>query len=720
MSVHAPGRLVTTELPITGMDCQDEANAIEAELRKLPGVRDLVISVSGARATVSHDPAITSQEQIRAAVARTGCSVAAAASREEPRATREMAGTFGWAALGLVAAVVLAAAVAERFGLLDSALDVLPWWVPAAAVLLGGWRIFRNVAVTALRGRVISHTLMTAGVIAAAAIGQWTTAALIVFFMRLADHLEDLTTARSRRALEALLELQPLTARVMREGREVEIPAEQVIAGDVMAVRPGERIPADGQVTEGHAPVDQAPITGESVPVDRGPGDPVFAATVALAGFLRIRATKVGTDTTFARIVKLVEEAEARKSPVQRFADRFSAYYLPAVLLIALATFVLTGQILNAVAVLVVACSCAITLATPVVVLASVGNAARRGLLIKGGIVLEQLARIDTVALDKTGTVTFGRPVLTDIVPLRDIDETGLLNAVAAVESRSEHPLARAIVRGAMERGVHVADPTSFEVFPGRGVVGAVGGSTWCVGNRRLLADRAVPIPAVADERAREIEAAGRTVFFAADGTAVAGLLAVADTTRPDVRAALDELRALGVRRIVMLTGDSERVAAAIAAELGIEHRADLLPEQKLEAIRALQAEGCRVLMVGDGVNDAPALAQADVGAAMGVAGTDVALEAADVALMRDDWRTVPETIRLGRRAAGTIRQNLAFAAVYNVVGITLAFLGILPPVWAAAAQSIPDGAIMLNSARLVSAGTPQRAEERTRQPAEA
>jgi P-type Cu+ transporter len=688
---------------VAGMDCQDEATAIETVVGRLPGVREVHATISGGRAAVLYDPATVTLDDIKAAIDSTGCQVRAAApAAEHPMGRRRDVGqVVGWAALGMVAAVVLVAAVGERLGVFDRVLDRLPWWAPALAILLGGWRVFRNVLQAALRRRVTSHTLMTAGVIAAVAIGQWTTAALIVFFMRFADWLEDLTTERSRRALQQLVALQPTTARVVRDGGEVEVSVAEVAAGDVVAVRPGARIPVDGEVVEGQAPVDQASITGESVPVDKAPGDAVFAATVAQAGFLKVRATKVGVDRVLDRLPWWAP-ALAILLAVQRFADRFSAYYLPAVLLIGLATYVVTGQAVSAVAVLVVACSCAITLATPVVVLASVGNAARRGLLIKGGIALEQLARVDAVVLDKTGTLTHGEPRFTDVVPLNGLPEVDLLRAVAALESRSEHPVARAIVRAAEERGVALPEPEAFRSLPGRGIVGTLDGREWTIGNRRLLEDRQVVLAPEHEAAVRELERAGRTAFLVANEGEVAGLVAVADTVRPEARAALEELKRLGVRRRLLLTGDNEQVAAAIAGPLGLEYRAEQLPEDKIVAVKALQAEGRVVLMIGDGVNDAPALAQADVGVAMGAAGTDVALEAADVALMRDDWAMVPEAIRLGRRAAATVRQNLAFAALYNTVGITLAFLGLLPPVWAAAAQSLPDMAIMLNSTRLL------------------
>lgn len=701
-------RYTTVDLPIGGMCCPEEAADIEAAVGKLPGVIAVHPLLSAERTTVTYDPERVTMDGIKAAIAEAGCSVREMAGSEVPEtpapAKRDVGQIIGWGSLGMVAAVVLLAALGERIGLFNAMLEQLPWWIPALAIGLGGWPVFWGVIRAARRLQVTSHTLMTAGVLASAAIGQWTTAALIVFFMRFADWLEALTTERSRQALKQLIALQPATARVVRNGAEVEVPVAEVAVDEVMLVRPGERVPVDGTVTEGQAPVDQAPITGESVPVDKMPGDPAFAATIVQAGFLKVRAAQVGSDTTFARIVRLVEEAETQKAPVQRFADRFSAYYLPAVLAVAVGAYLFTGEVVRAVAVLVVACACAIVMATPVVVLASVGSAARRGLLIKGGIVLEQLARVDTVVMDKTGTLTRGEPQLTDVVPLNGLGEAELLRAVAAVEHRSEHPLARSIVRAAAERGIEASEPDTFTPLLGRGVVAAVSGRTWAVGNRRLLREEGIALDPKHEAQARGVEAAGKTVFFAAENGVVVGLVALADVVRPEAKEALNALKRLGVRHLLLLTGDNERVAAAIAEELGLEYRANLLPEDKIAAVRALQEKGAVVMMVGDGVNDAPALAHADVGIAMGAAGAAVAIEAADVALMRDDWRMVPEAIRVGRRAAGTIRQNLGFTVAYNVVGITLAFLGLLPPVWAAAAQSLPDVAIMLNSARLMRA----------------
>ena len=694
--------LTHVDLPVAGMDCADCVAHVEGAIRQLPGVEEVRVLLSAERATVAFDPQRVTLEQIKAAVDGAGYSVpdgAVGAPLGAPK--RDIGQVIGWGALSLVAVIVLGAAVGERFGLFDSALARLPWWVPATAILLGRWPVFRGVVRAAGQRQVTSHTLMTVGTLASIAIGQWSTAALIVFFMRFGTWLEELTAERNRQALKGLIALQPATACVLRGGQEVEVPLAAVIVGDDVLVRPGGRIPVDGQVTDGQAAVDQASVTGESIPVDKIPGDHVFAATVVQGGFLTVQATGVGRDTAFGRIVRMVEEAETHKAPVQRFADRFSTFYLPAVLVMGLITYLLTRQVVNAVAVLVVSCACAIVIATPVVVLASVATAARRGVLIKGGAALEQLARVDTIVMDKTDTLTLGQPLVSDVLALAAITRTELLRAVASVESRSEHPLARALVRAAAAQDIVPAEPGAFLSLPGRGLVGTVAGQEWTVGNRRLLTERGIVLQGEHEARAQALEGEGKTVFFVAAGSTMAGLVAVADIVRPEVCSALAELRSLGIRRLLLLTGDNERVAAAVAGALGLEYRAGLLPEDKIAQVKALQAAGSVVMMVGDGVNDAPALAQADVGVAMG-AGADVTLEAADVALVRDDWRMVPEAIRIGRRGARTIRQNLAFTALYNVVGITLAAIGVLPPVWAAAAQSLPDVAIMLNSARLL------------------
>jgi P-type Cu+ transporter len=482
----------------------------------------------------------------------------------------------------------------------------------------------------------------------------------------------------------------------------VELPADQVVRGEVVVVKPGERIPVDGTVVDGRASVDQAPITGESVPMEKQRGDTVYAATICERGALRVRTDRVGPDTTFGQIVRLVEEADASKAPVQRFADRFTAYYMPVVIVSAILTYVIGGNATAAVATVLVACSCAIAMATPVTVLAAVGRAARRGIIVKGGRYLEMLAKIDTVVMDKTGTLTLGRPEITDVLPIDGGNEAELLALAASVERRSEHPLAAGILRAAQVRGLMLTEPQEFEVYPGEGVLASVNGTRVLCGTERLMARDGVNVPESVLRRVEALAAEGKSVAFVAAAGRLRGLIALGDALRPEVPRALDALRALGVRRMLLLTGDRRAVAAAVAGRLGIDFEADVLPAWKIQRVAQMQQAGHIVAMIGDGINDAPALTQADVGIAMGVAGTDAAIEAAHVALMTDDWTVVPEAVRIGRRAFRTIKQNLWFTAAYNVIGMLLAAMGWLPPIAAAAAQSLPDVAVMLNSSRLL------------------
>ncbi len=703
-----PRRVETIELPVRGMDCAGCATTVEGAIAALPGVEAVDVRLTSEKAVVRCDPRQVDAAAIRRAVAGAGyqCPLpapdtAADADATAGAATAATAGAdFGRRVLGLFGlvfgAVLFMVIAGEWLGLFERLTERVPFPVGAALVLLAGWPVFRNVVRAALRRQVLSHTLMSAGVLAALAVGQWATAAVVVFLMRAGDYAEGFTTERSRRALKDLTALAPQTARVERDGAELEVPIGAIRVGETVVVRPGERIPADGEVVAGRATVDQSAITGESMPVEVGPGAHVFAATIARLGSLRVRVAGVGADTTFGRVVKLVEEAESHRADVQRLADRFATYFLPVVGTIAALTFLIRRDPLATAAVLVVACSCSLALATPIAMLASVGAAAKRGLLIKGGKYLETLARADVLLIDKTGTLTLGQPRITAVVALNGLSEGEALALAAAAERYSEHPLAEAVRAAATGRGVGLSDPERFAAVPGEGVRAVVGGSAIAVGNGRLVPE-AASLPVVA-----ELEAAGKTtLLLARDGEPVA-VFAAADTIRPEVPDALARVRALGIRHIELLTGDNERVAAALAGQLGIRHRANLLPEDKIAAVREYQARGHTVVMVGDGVNDAPALAQADVGIAMGAAGTDVALEAAHMALMRDDWALVPDVFRIARRTMRTVKMNLAFTAVYNVVGLSLAALGILPPIVAAAAQSLPDLGILANSSRLL------------------
>ncbi|CAN5825639.1 heavy metal translocating P-type ATPase [soil metagenome] len=598
--------------------------------------------------------------------------------------------------MGLLFGVVLfVVVVGEWLGLFGALTARVPWWLGSLLVLAFGYPIFKNVLRNALKGRVISHTLMSTGAVAALATGEWATAAVVVFFMRVGDYAEKLTTERARGSLKDLSALAPRTARVERAGETLNIPVEQVDLGDTVVVRPGEHIPVDGTVMSGQATVNQATLTGESMPTEVGEGSPVYAATLAQLGSLRVKTTAVGRDTTFGKVIRQVEQAEANRGEVQTLADKFSAWYLPVVAAIALLTYLIGGDLLAAVAVTVVACSCAFALATPVAMLASIGAAARRGLLVKGGKSIEALAKADVLLVDKTGTLTLGKPELTNVISLGSLSEDELLTLAAAAERDSEHPLAEAVRQRATSKGLAPRVPETFEALPGRGVRARVGDRIVEVGSSRLLGE--VSIPA-----AQILEAEGKTLLFVLVDGEPAGVLAAADTLRWDVPAALEAVGHLGIKHVELLTGDNEHAARAVADRLGIRYQANLLPEDKLAVVRAYQAKGHTVVMVGDGVNDAPALVQADVGVAMGAVGTDIARDSARLILMRDDWALVPEALRIARRTMGVVKLNIGFTAVYNVVGITLAALGLLPPIFAAALQSIPDLGIMANSARLL------------------
>jgi Cd2+/Zn2+-exporting ATPase/Cu+-exporting ATPase len=469
-----------------------------------------------------------------------------------------------------------------------------------------------------------------------------------------------------------------------------------VEVGETVIVRPGERISVDGEVISGQATVDQAAITGESMPIEVVKGAHVFAATITRLGSLRIKTLRVGAETTFGRVVKLVEEAEAHRAEVQRFADKFSAYYLPIVIGIAALTFLISRNLLSTAAVLLVACSCSIALATPVAMLASIGGSAKRGVLIKGGKYLETLARADVVLVDKTGTLTLGQPQITDVIPLNGSPASDILALAASAERYSEHPLAEAVRSAGREQNITFAEPESFESIPGMGVRATINGRQVEVGNRRMILDaHSLPV-------AQKLEEEGKTLLFLSSDHQLTGILAASDTLRSEVPLAIKELQALGIKNIELLTGDNERTAAALAEKLGIAYRANLLPENKIEIVKSYQAKKYIVVMVGDGVNDAPALAQADIGIAMGAAGTDIAIEAAHITLLREDWHLVPQVIRIARRTLRIVRMNLVFTGVYNVIGLALAAFGFLPPVLAAAAQSIPDLGILTNSARLL------------------
>ncbi len=689
------------EIPVQGMDCAECAMHVQQAIAALPGVTTVNVLLAAEKAVIALDPLQVDRSAIAQAVQNAGYTVPLTNDRAEAPAGIEQLTHSVLRLFGLViGAVLFIVVIGEWLGVFDAFTAHLPWPVGLAIVLIAGYPVLRNVVRAALQRKITAHTLMTLGVIAALAVGEWATAAIVVFFMRVGDYAERFTTERARRAVKDLTALAPQTARVLRDETEMEVPLEAVRVGETVIVRPGEQIPVDGEVISGQATIDQAAITGEAMPVEAGPGTHVFAATLTRLGSLRIRVTHVGADTTFGRVIRLVAEAETHRAEVQRIADRFSTWYLPVVVTIALLTLLIRQDALATAAVLVVACSCAFALATPIAMLASIGAGAKRGLLIKGGKYLEVLARADVLLIDKTGTLTMGRPQITRIVPLGTLTEAELLRLAATAERYSEHPLAEAVRQVAQQRGIEVGEPQDFVAVPGMGVRAAVDGHMVMVGNQRMVLDTTPP------PLATELEAQGQTLLYVSCDGQLVGMLAASDIARPEVPQALAAVRALGIRRMELLTGDNERSAATLAAQLGIAYRAQLLPEDKIAIVRDYQAQGHTVVMVGDGVNDAPALAQSDVGIAMGVAGTDIALEAAHVALMRDDWLLVPEALHIARRTLRVVKLNIGFTAVYNLLGLSLAALGFLPPILAAAAQSLPDLGILANSSRLLRPST--------------
>lgn len=594
----------------------------------------------------------------------------------------------------LTALFTLAALLFQRWG----AFPLIVHGLFALAYFTGGW--FGLLAsLEALREKTLNvDLLMILAALGAAFIGSPAEGAALLFLFSLSNALQAYAMDRSRRAIEKLLDLRPKVATVRRGSRLVTVPVEKLVIGDVIVVRPGERFPIDGEVISGASEVNQATITGESMPVSKQVGDMVFAGTVNGNGSLEVRVTRLAKDTTLARIVQMVEEAQANKAKTQRMLDTFEQYYAffvlgAAVLLVVIPYFVL-GQpfyptFYRAMTWLVVASPCALVISTPASILSAIANGARNGVLFKGGVHLEKAASLKVVAFDKTGTLTHGVPQLTGVYPLSGWDENTLLSHVAAVEARSEHPLGTAVVRAAQERGLSLPTALNFRAYPGRGIEAQVEGRHWLVGNVRFFAEYNLPIPAELQDRIQQLEGEGQTVMVAyasglsgpeAGAGRFVGLLTVADALRPEAAVVVQALKQVGVERVVMLTGDNERVAARIAARTGVDtYYANLLPQDKVRVLRELRETYGAVAMIGDGVNDAPSLAAADLGIAMGGAGTDVAIETADVILMSDDLRKIPFALGLARRARQVVWQNLAFALAMIVVLVISTFGATLP-----------------------------------------
>jgi Cu+-exporting ATPase len=539
----------------------------------------------------------------------------------------------------------------------------------------------------------------------------YETSAVLITLILVGKWFEAVAKGRSSEAIKSLMSLQATTARVVRDEQELDIPIEQVRVKDIFIVRPGEKIPVDGVVVDGRSAVDESMLSGESLPVEKEAGSAVTGATLNKNGVLRIQAERVGGDTALSRIIKVVEDAQNSKAPIQRIADQISGIFVPIVVAIAVLAFIVwfflvtptdfAGSLEKMIAVLVIACPCALGLATPTSIMAGSGRAAEYGILFKGGEHLEMTRSVNAVVLDKTGTVTNGKPELTDVmVGASGLAEKDLLRLLGAAEKSSEHPLAEAIVKGIADRGIELVGPTDFENIPGYGVKAHVEGKQVLAGTRRLMSREGIAIDDSAEQHMNELESAGKTAMLVAVDGAYAGLVAVADTIKETSREAVTRLRAMNIE-VIMITGDNERTARAVAAEAGIEQvLAEVLPEGKAEEVKRLQEQGMIVAMVGDGINDAPALATANIGMAMGT-GTDVAMEAADITLMRGNLNSIPDAIEMSRRTMTNIRQNLFWALGYNVIGIPIAALGFLAPWLAGAAMAFSSVSVVLNALRL-------------------
>jgi P-type Cu+ transporter len=571
-----------------------------------------------------------------------------------------------------------------------------------AATLVGGYPIFKEAAENAFERKMTMELSMTIALLAALVIGEFFTALIITLFVLGAEILEGMTVRRGRRAIGDLLNFLPRAATVRRGGEIREARADELRIGDLVLVNPGSRIPVDGTVAGGHSFVDQAPITGESMPVEKLAGAWVYAGAINQSGALEVRAERLGRDTSFGKIVEAVERAERSRAPIQKLADRLAGYLVYFALGAAALTFLITRDVRSTISVVIVAGACGIAAGTPLAILGGIGRAARQGAIIKGGRYLETLARVDTVIFDKTGTLTLGTPEVQEVLPVAGISERTLLEAAATAERRSEHPLAKAILAIAESRAVSVVEPQDFAYTPGRGITARVDGDEIVAGTRALLGERQVATPDDASD-----DGSGRSAVLVARGGRYLGAIRVADTVRPEAKAAVAGLKAIGIRTM-LLTGDARNVAEVVAAELGVdEFAAELLPEAKLERVKSLVERGRVTAMVGDGINDAPALMQANVGVAMG-SGTDVARESASVVLLGNDLLKFVETVRLARRTRRTILQNFAGTIAVDGVGIGLAAMGLLNPLLAAFIHVASELAFILNSARLIPRGAVQ------------
>lgn len=723
---------------LEGMTCAACANKIEKGLNKLPGVTNASVNFAMETARVEFSSGEVSIEDMKNKVKKLGYTAIVKQDGTSNGASDHRAKELSNQKRKLLIAAILSLpllwTMVGHFSFTSwiyvPELFMNPWFqlILASPVQFYIGRQFYVGAYKALRnGSANMDVLVSLGTSAAYFYSlyltiQWSsmvegmhhgpslyyeTSAVLITLVLMGKLFESLAKGRTSEAIKSLMSLQAKTALVVRDGKELTIPVDEVIVGDVVLIRPGDKVPVDGEVLEGISSVDESMLTGESLPVEKKVGDAVIGATINKNGILRIKATKVGKETALAQIIKVVEEAQGSKAPIQRVADVISGIFVPIVVGIAIVAFVVwyfwvtpgdfAGSLEKAIAILVIACPCALGLATPTSIMAGSGRSAELGVLFKGGEHLEQTHKIDAILLDKTGTVTKGKPELTDVVALGNENE--FLKLVGAAEKNSEHPLAEAIVVGIQERNIELPGTQSFEAFPGFGIQAMVEGKQLLVGTRRLMEKYNIDAKAAYHSMSR-LEEAGKTAMLVAIDGQYAGMVAVADTIKETSKAAVNRLKEMGIQ-VIMITGDNERTAKAIAAQVGIEHvRAEVLPEGKAEEVKKLQSQGKKVAMVGDGINDAPALATADIGMAIGT-GTDVAMEAADVTLMRGDLSSIPDAIYMSRKTMRNIKQNLFWALGYNTLGIPIAAIGLLAPWVAGAAMALSSVSVVLNALRL-------------------
>jgi len=751
-AVKAESKL-SAKLSVFGMDCPDCAAKVEKAVSRMPGVICASVAFPAGRLRVEYNPDQIGIHDVVAKVRELGYQ--AASHEEEKRLTtgvitpgmecgectaclQDHQSTGGeTAAVNLgsgiqgeyaqketasfwtrnqyvrptiisFAMVVLGLLARYGLGLPETVVNGLF----LAGVLMGGYLMAKNgISVLIATREFDMNMLMTIAVIGASVIGEFEEAAVVVFLFSLGNALQGYTLEKTRNSIRELMEIAPAQALVRRGTEEVILPIDEVLIGDVIIVRPGERIAMDGRVREGYSTVNQAPITGESIPVEKKPGDHIFAGTINGHGSLEVEVTRKAEDNTISRIIHMVEEAQAQRAPYQQFIDRFAKYYTPAVILIAALVATIpplalsqpfTKWFYEAMALLLVACPCALVLSTPVSIVSAIGSAARNGVLFKGGVHLEEAGSLAAVAFDKTGTLTEGRPRVTDLIPRDDLSGHELLSYAAAIEKRSEHPLGVAIVEYALEQGLDVPAVSEFEAVPGKGARAHIRDKHYLVGSPRFFMEQSIDLKAVEEDIAR-LQGEGKTVMLLGNEKRILGVIALADRLRENSRASVKSLKESGIRHIVMLTGDNETTARAIASQVGTDDfRANLLPEDKVAVIKDLLAKYGKVAMVGDGINDAPAMALSTVGVAMGTAGTDTALETADIALMSDDLSKLSFAVRLSRKTIGIIKQNIALALLIKGIIFLLVIPGWLTLWLAVIADTGSALLVTLNGMRLV------------------